>query len=139
MAETTIAQPAEAIRERTLRGLQLYREQRERIYRIEGDVWTVPASNGGCWWVDLKNELCPCPDFEHYGSKHDVCCKHLIAAAIARAKRPPQAHRPQDHPHACLDGYIYLGQMVESAHDLAGEVEVYERLPCRRCAEQAAR
>jgi hypothetical protein len=45
----------------------------------------------------------------------------------------------QDHPHACLDGWIYLGYVVESPHDLDGEVVEYERLPCRRCAEEAVR
>jgi hypothetical protein len=41
----------------------------------------------------------------------------------------------QDHPHACLNGYIYLGYTV---FDEEGEeVERIEALPCRRCAEQA--
>jgi hypothetical protein len=40
----------------------------------------------------------------------------------------------QDHPHACMDGWVFLGRVVESQHDLDGEVEVYDRVPCRRCA-----
>ena len=48
--------------------------------------------------------------------------------------RPP---KEQDHPHACLDGFVYLGYVVESADDLDGEVVQYERIPCRRCAEEA--
>jgi predicted GNAT superfamily acetyltransferase len=40
----------------------------------------------------------------------------------------------QDHPHAGLDGYVYLGctTMDEETGD---EVERVEALPCRRCAE----
>ena len=34
----------------------------------------------------------------------------------------------------CLDGWHYIGHMVESTEDLAGEVEVLERVPCRLCA-----
>jgi len=43
---------------------------------------------------------------------------------------PPE----QDHPHACLDGYIYLGYTVEDPEtgEEGGRVEA---LPCRRCCE----
>jgi hypothetical protein len=37
------------------------------------------------------------------------------------------ARREQDHPHACWDGYVYLGYTDE-----AGEEQI-EKLPCRRC------
>jgi hypothetical protein len=46
--------------------------------------------------------------------------------------------REQDHPHACMNGWVYLGYVVESPHDLDGEVIEYERLPCRRCAEETS-
>ena len=38
----------------------------------------------------------------------------------------------QDHPHACLDGYVYLGftYMGEDGE----EYEAFEAVPCRRCA-----
>jgi hypothetical protein len=39
------------------------------------------------------------------------------------------ARREQDHPHACWDGYVYLGYTDED-----GEEQI-EKLPCRRCAE----
>jgi hypothetical protein len=39
-----------------------------------------------------------------------------------------------EHPHACIDGWVFLGRVVESEHDLDGEVVEYERVPCRRCA-----
>jgi hypothetical protein len=45
-------------------------------------------------------------------------------------------HEDQDErPHACMDGWVYLGRVVESQHDLDGEVVEYERVPCRRCAD----
>ncbi len=45
------------------------------------------------------------------------------------------AHRPDpdhdEHPHACLDGWVFIGYVVE---DENGEpVEVTDRVPCRRC------
>jgi hypothetical protein len=33
-----------------------------------------------------------------------------------------------------MDGWVFLGRVVESEHDLDGEVVEYERVPCRRCA-----
>ena len=38
-------------------------------------------------------------------------------------------------PCACIDGWVFLGHVVESEHDLDGEVVEYERVPCRRCAD----
>jgi hypothetical protein len=38
-----------------------------------------------------------------------------------------------ERPHACMDGWVFLGRVVESEHDLDGEVVEYERVPCRRC------
>jgi hypothetical protein len=36
-----------------------------------------------------------------------------------------------ERPCACMDGWVFLGRVVESEHDLDGEVVLYERLPCR--------
>jgi hypothetical protein len=41
----------------------------------------------------------------------------------------------QDHPHACLNGYIYLGYTAVD-EETDEEVERIEALPCRRCAEE---
>jgi hypothetical protein len=50
------------------------------------------------------------------------------------------AHPPteeQDHPHACLYGYVYVG--YTALDEVTGEeVERVEALPCRRCAEEAS-
>jgi hypothetical protein len=48
---------------------------------------------------------------------------------------PPAHPSTEETPHACLDGWVYIGYMVESEHDLDGEVVVYDRVPCRRCAD----
>jgi hypothetical protein len=39
-----------------------------------------------------------------------------------------------ERPHVCMDGWVFLGRVVESEHDLDGEVVESERVPCRRCA-----
>lgn len=49
----------------------------------------------------------------------------------------PHAHPPtegQDHPHACLNGYVYLGYTALD-EKTGEEVERVEALPCRRCAD----
>ena len=43
----------------------------------------------------------------------------------------------QDHPHACLNGYVYLGYTAVD-EETGEEVERVEALPCRRCAEEAS-
>jgi hypothetical protein len=40
----------------------------------------------------------------------------------------------QDHPHACLNGYVYLGYTAVD-EETSEEVERVEALPCRRCAD----
>jgi len=40
----------------------------------------------------------------------------------------------QDHPHACLNGYVYLGYTAFD-EETGEEVERVEALPCRRCAK----
>ena len=39
-----------------------------------------------------------------------------------------------DHPHACLEGVVYIGHLVEDP-GTGEEVEVFESGPCRRCAD----
>jgi hypothetical protein len=45
------------------------------------------------------------------------------------------ARLPQDHPHACMDGWVYLSYTVFD-EEAGEEVERVEALPCRRCAEE---
>jgi hypothetical protein len=48
----------------------------------------------------------------------------------------PRHHDDSVEAHyACMDGWVFLGRIVESEHDLDGEVVEYERVPCRRCAD----
>jgi hypothetical protein len=133
MTDPTVAQPrspdslAQAIRERATRGLLLYNGARARIHRLEGDVWAVPASQGGFWRVDLAAESCPCPDFLYRCTDQDtgevrMNCKHIVCAAIARAMLGPCL---------CYDGWHYMGHEVELPD---GDVGVdYIRVACRRC------
>src|SRR5215204_648441 len=137
MTDPTVAQPrcpdtpAQQAQERTTRGLLLYNRERDRIHQLDGDVWAVPSSQGGYWRVNLADETCGCQDFRYLCTDRAtgeafMNCKHIVAAAIARAKgRSPV----QDHPHACVDGWVYLGYT-----DDAGQEQV-EAVPCRRCAD----
>ena len=38
-----------------------------------------------------------------------------------------------ERPHACYEGFVYIGHLVED--ECGEEVEVVEAVPCRRCAE----
>ena len=51
---------------------------------------------------------------------------------------PPPSTEEQDHPHACLNGYVYLGYTAID-EETGEEVERIEALPCRRCASEAGR
>jgi len=42
----------------------------------------------------------------------------------------------QDHPHACLNGYVYLGYTAID-EETGEEIERVEAMPCRRCAKEA--
>jgi hypothetical protein len=37
-------------------------------------------------------------------------------------------------PHACYEGVVYIGHLVED--ECGEEVEVIEAVPCRRCAAE---
>jgi hypothetical protein len=50
----------------------------------------------------------------------------------------PHAHpstedhdRQDERPHACIDGWVFVGHMVEGED--GGEVEVLEAVVCRYC------
>jgi hypothetical protein len=44
----------------------------------------------------------------------------------------PEPHPSTDEtPHACYEGVVYIGHLVEEDGE---EVEVIEALPCRRCS-----
>ena len=38
-----------------------------------------------------------------------------------------------ERPCTCTDRWHFVGRVVESKHDLDGEVVEYDRVPCRRC------
>ena len=44
-------------------------------------------------------------------------------------------HDDQDHPHACIDGVVYIGHLVEDP-GTGEQVEVFEAVPCRRCSNE---
>ena len=68
---------------REKRGLALYRERGGEIEHAGGSVWIVPSQSGSePYAVDLRNEICECPDRQNRGG----ACKHITAARIAYAK-----------------------------------------------------
>jgi hypothetical protein len=119
----SLEERARAIRERSTRGLLLYNSDPDFAH-LEGDEWAIRASEGGGFYrVNLAEEVCDCPDFEFYGSEHDVCCKHIVAVAIAHATR---RQRREDAPCACVRGWVYIGYEEEGTERQAA-------YPCRRC------
>ena len=58
---------------------------------------------------------------------------------MATEKSSAPAHpstEDQDHPHACYEGVVYIGHLVEDP-GAGEEVEVFEAVPCRRCTDNA--
>jgi hypothetical protein len=48
----------------------------------------------------------------------------------------PKIHRDpaeDHHPHACTDGFVYMGYTVHD-EEIGAEVEKLEVIPCRRCS-----
>ena len=63
--------------------------------------------------------------------------EHTISPAGDPFHASGATHHDQDErPHACLNGYVYLGYTVFD-EETGEEVERVEALPCRRCAEGA--
>ncbi len=44
--------------------------------------------------------------------------------------------RPHGVPHGCMNGLLFIGHLVEDL-ETGEEVEVFESVPCRRCASNA--
>ena len=40
---------------------------------------------------------------------------------------------PDEPPHGCYEGVVYIGHMVEGED--GEEVEAFEAVPCRRCSD----
>jgi hypothetical protein len=45
---------------------------------------------------------------------------------------PEKVPTPEETPHACMDGWVFLGFDVEDGDD-----HVVERVPCRRCRPES--
>jgi hypothetical protein len=58
------------------------------------------------------------------------------SAPHAHPSTEDQDHLDQDHPHACNDGWITLGQIVIDP-ETGEETEEYALYLCRRCASEA--
>ncbi len=63
--------------------------------------------------------------------------------SLARPARPStenhadtvEAHYASlERPHACYEGVVFIGHLVEDP-GTGEEVEVFEAVPCRRCAD----
>src|SRR5215217_6124153 len=72
-----------AIQQCTTRGLLTFNTG--KVHRLEDELWAVPSTRGGFHQVDLSREECDCEDFMFYGRERGVACRHIYAAAIARA------------------------------------------------------
>jgi hypothetical protein len=44
---------------------------------------------------------------------------------------PPTERDPEETPHACYEGVVFIGEMVDDY--MGGEVEIFWPVPCRRC------
>jgi hypothetical protein len=95
-----------------------------KVHRLEGELWAVPSTRGGFHKVELDQETCGCEDFTFYGSTIGVACRHVYAAAIARARGGRRGRRRGCS--LCFGGYVTI-TVEEDGQDYDHVV------PCRRC------
>ncbi len=119
---TTSEDIRQAIQQRTTRGMLTYNTG--KVHRLEGDLWAVPSTRGGFHKVELGTEACDCEDWTFFGGAVGVACRHVYAAAIARA-RDNRRDRRRGCP-ACFGGYVTI--TVEEDGQ-----ERDEAVPCKRC------
>jgi hypothetical protein len=85
----------EAVRERVLRGLDLYRVHGDAVEHMGHGKYSVPGCSGGSYTVDLVpfggEESCSCPDYR----RHKTPCKHIFSATIWRSKSRAASLRTQ--------------------------------------------
>jgi hypothetical protein len=48
----------------------------------------------------------------------------------------PHPSTSEDHPHVCLEGVVFIGELVEEEGE---ETEIITSVPCRRCSGLATR
>jgi hypothetical protein len=118
----------QAVRERSTRGLMLYIRERARIHRLYADTWAVPSPEGGYWRVNLIDETCGCRDFRYLCTDRVtgapfMNCKHIVAAAIARAKG-----EASPCPSCMGRGFVCLGVEEDG-------VERAVVVRCKRCRQ----
>jgi hypothetical protein len=51
--------------------------------------------------------------------------------SLAHSGHHPRPDARKETPHGCYDGWVYLG--FEGEDENGEQVEVIERVPCRRC------
>ncbi len=52
----------------------------------------------------------------------------------SKSSAPRPTTESEDTPHGCYGGQVYIGHLVEEDGE---EIEVFESVPCRRCASNA--
>lgn len=125
---------AELLRDRTARGLAFFEEHGGEFVEVAPNIVRVPSRSGdGFHDVDIEAESCPCPDYKHRTSKHEVGCAHVFGVAIARARRSAVRRAV---PCGCCGGLFRSRVLVEvlAEHVDAGVLFAAGALVCRPCA-----
>lgn len=82
MAEASVHE-----RTRAERAMRLWNERGGEIRKVGPQTYLVPGCSAEAYTVDLRAEICTCPDFRHRCAEEDgLLCKHLYAAVFYREK-----------------------------------------------------
>jgi hypothetical protein len=108
-----------AIKQRTTRGMLLHNAG--AVAHLEGDFWAVRSSRGGFHHVDLGAETCTCEDYEFFGSKHGIPCKHIFCVAFGLASRRSGVREVRTVSVVAGDGFVAAGRAARRA-------EIFDRL-----------
>ncbi len=120
--DTTTVAHEHRLDTREERALALYHARGREIERIAPNVYLVPSCSGDhAYRVDLSDESCNCPDARRHP---DLNCKHILAAAVKRAKRRGTTARrlaalEAQYQHELLDD--------ETRLELLGEIRALRR------------
>ena len=82
-------QQIKGLAERYQRAVELVEQGRVAPVYGQDGVYCVLNGQGVAYLVNLADESCTCPDFQHRAKKLDIPCKHLIAVLLFRERQQP--------------------------------------------------
>ena len=114
-------QQIKGLAERYQRAVELVEQGRVAPVYGQDGVYCVINGQGVAYLVNLADESCTCPDFQHRAKRLGIPCKHLIAAQLFRERQQPDPDGGRGTPPRRRYQCDRCGHTVESDADLIGQ------------------